>query len=113
MGYNVSSPKRKHHVERNGDMLRRVRGGSRLGNENCEAARSEAGMSYESWIVRTRESKEDKDHGAGASSRGSAPGTGTMGHSPEDIATRRWPMWQARTYSASGASTTQPQRHPG
>ena len=31
---------------------------------------------------------EDKDHGEGASSRGSAPGTGTMGHSPEDSATR-------------------------
>ena len=32
---------------------------------------------------------EDKDQGAGANSRGSAPGTGTMGHSPEDCATRR------------------------
>jgi hypothetical protein len=32
---------------------------------------------------------EDKDQGAGASSRGSAPGTSTMGHSPEDCATRR------------------------
>ena len=35
------------------DMLRSVRGGSPLGNGNCEAARSEAGMSYELCIVRT------------------------------------------------------------
>jgi len=85
MGCNVSSPKRKHHVERNGDMLRRVRGGSRLGNGNCEAARSEAGMSYESWIVRTRESKKDKYHGAGASSRGSAPRHRHDGSLPQKI----------------------------
>ena len=34
-------------------MLRRVRGGSPLGNGNCGAARSEAGMSRELCIVRT------------------------------------------------------------
>jgi hypothetical protein len=32
---------------------------------------------------------EDKDHDMGATSRGSAPGTGTIGHSPEHSATRR------------------------
>jgi len=35
------------------DMLRRVRGGSPLGNGNCGAARSEAGMSRVLCIVRT------------------------------------------------------------
>jgi len=52
----VSSLKSKHRVKKTAaanEMKRHNRGVSRLGNGNCEAARSEAGMSYELCIVRT------------------------------------------------------------
>jgi len=56
MGCHVSSLKSYHHVKKSPaarDIKRYIRGGSPLGNGNCEAARSEAGMSRELCIVRT------------------------------------------------------------
>ena len=56
MGCHVSSMKSKHHVKKTAaanELKRQYSGVSRLGNGNCEAARSEAGMSYELCIVHT------------------------------------------------------------
>ena len=56
MGCHVSSLKSYHHVKKSPaarEIKRYIRGGSPLGNGNCEAARSEAGMSRELCIVRT------------------------------------------------------------
>ena len=56
MGCHVSSLKSYHHVKKTAaanEMKRLNRGVSRLGNRNCEAARSEAGIGYELCIVRT------------------------------------------------------------
>jgi len=56
MGCHVSSLKSYHHVRKSPtarEIKRYIRGGSPLGNGNCVAARSEAGMSRELCIVRT------------------------------------------------------------
>ena len=56
MGCHVSSLKSYHRVKKSPaarEIKRYIRGGSPLGNGNCEAARSEAGMSRELCIVRT------------------------------------------------------------
>jgi len=53
---------------------------------------------------------EGKDHRAGASSRGSAPGTGTMDHSPNDCVTRRGEVTTAHeglTTPGAGAEVTE------